>query len=165
MHHRENTLLSWRQPLLTSLFPPSWCQLSASVTFQADGQIPASTQPSGLAGPAGERLRNPRQLPQPCTISFHSCTWWEKEKNQSKRETKSKSVPDTLYFFFLIVICFSLIQPTTEPGVFFLLNLDQFIALAEKCYVTADTWKIIWCIVWQMPAIKGLIELLIFAES
>lgn len=36
-----------------------------------------------------------------------------------------------------------LIRPRTEPGVFFLLNLSQFIVLVEKCYVTADTWKII----------------------
>ncbi|KAK2519188.1 hypothetical protein Q9966_014063 [Columba livia] len=37
--------------------------------------------------------------------------------------------------------------PGTEPGAFFLLNLDQFIVLAEKCYVTADTWKTIGVIV------------------
>lgn len=61
---------------------------------------------------------------------------------------------------------FLLISPGTEPGVFFLLNLDQFIVLAEKCYVTADAWKTIGGIVWQMAADKGLRETsLVFAKD
>lgn len=36
----------------------------------------------------------------------------------------------------------------TEPGVFLLLNLDQFIVLAEECYITADIWKTIQGIMW-----------------
>lgn len=140
MHHRENTLLSWRQPLLTSLFPPSWCQLSASVTFQAGGQIPASTQPSGLAlSENGSEIHGNYHSP---ARSASTAAPDEKRRKISPKGKQRAKVFLTPYIFFL-VICFSLIQPTTEPGVFFLLNLDQFIALAEKCYVTADTWKII----------------------
>lgn len=56
----------------------------------------------------------------------------------------AESVKDFLTsnsFFLLVIFRFLLIRPGTQPGVFFLLNLDQFIVLAEKCYVTADTWK------------------------
>lgn len=132
MHHRENTQLSWRQPLLASLFPLSWCQLSASVTFQAGRQTPASPHSSVLA------LARVAQESRAITTALHDhlpplhLTKLVKIHLKGKRNVKLFLTIFLILFFFCIFF-FSFIESTADQGVFFLLNLDQLIVLAEKC--------------------------------
>lgn len=127
MHHRENTLLSWRQPLLASPFPPGWCQLSAPATFQAGRRISVSLAPlSPLLAPRrtdGSGIRG-NYLNSLGTVSINTPD--EKTaKINPKEGVGGKSVKDflTSFFFslggfFFIIFCFLLTRPGTEPGVF-----------------------------------------------
>lgn len=56
-------------------------------------------------------------------------------EDSSEGKNKCKIVPDNFSysFFFFCIFFFSFIESTADQGVFFLLNLDQLIVLAEKC--------------------------------
>lgn len=118
--------------MLASLFPLSWCQLSASVTFQAGRQTPASPHSSVLA------LARAAQESRAITTALHDhlpplhLTKLVKIHLKGKRNVKLFLTTFLILFFFCIFF-FSFIESTADQGVFFLLNLDQLIVLAEKC--------------------------------